>query len=70
MDNFTNKEEYVTYNSAFWTAAVVDQNGWKDMSEAKSTKDWVLNFHSSFLQGLDNNTLLTIFETNNNAVRN
>ena len=59
---FKNKEEYVKYNSSFFTNAIVINGDWFDM-ENKNYLDWITNFKENFIdKQIKDNELITIFE--------
>ena len=62
FEKFKDKKRYVTYATAFWGYAFVDDNKWIDMDSEKDGYDWVSNFYERFIVPLDDNTLLTIYE--------
>lgn len=62
FEKFKDKKRYVTYATAFWGYAFVDDNKWIDMDSEKDGYDWVSNFYERFIDPLDDNTLLTIYE--------
>ena len=59
---FGNKENYVIHSTAFWAYAFVDENGWTELDEGTNQFDWVSNFYEKYIEPLDENTLLTIYE--------
>lgn len=62
FSKFKDKKEYVIHNCAYWNYAIVDKNGWHDIDEAKSPIEWVATFYPIFIEPLDDNTKLTIYE--------
>jgi hypothetical protein len=70
FSKFENKEEYVLYSTSYWNYAVVDKNGWYDIDEyAKNSEiDWVKNFYKNFIEKLNPNDLITIYECSVNNV--
>lgn len=63
--SFCTKENYITYNTSYWNYAVIKDGVWIDM-ENKNSSEWIKNFYNTFIESLDNNTLLTIYEYNIN----
>jgi hypothetical protein len=65
IDMFKNfvggKEQYVNYNTSFWTNAIVINNEWFDM-ENKDYSDWIINFYDKNILSLSENELVTIYE--------
>lgn len=62
FSNFKNKENYVIHSTAFWAYAFVDKNNWYELEPNINQFDWVSNFYEKFIEPLDDNTLLTIYE--------
>lgn len=62
FQSFGNKENYVIHSTAFWAYAFVDKNGWVELDETTNQFDWVSNFYEKFIEPLDAETLLTIYE--------
>lgn len=60
FDDFKNVDEYVTYNTAFFTSAVILNGEWDDSSEYDS-KDWVLNYHNRFIANINGGETVTMF---------
>lgn len=58
---FLTKDIYVKYNTSYWNYAVVKNGVWEDMDD-KDSKEWVINFWGKFIQPLDDDELITIFE--------
>ena len=62
FNSFKDKEEYVNYNSSFFTNAIVINADWFDI-ENKNYIDWVINFKNMFIdKQIKDNDLITIFE--------
>lgn len=59
---FETKEEYIKYNTSFWTFAVATIDKWVDMDASNNTKDWILNYYERFILKLSPDTKLTIVE--------
>ena len=55
------KEQYVNYNTSFWTNAIVIDGEWIDI-ENKDYSDWIINFYDNFISKLGHNELVTIYE--------
>ena len=62
FSNFKDKEEYVTYSTSYWNYAFVNEDGWVDVDSAKSEREWIKNFKKKFIQHLNPNDLVTIYE--------
>jgi len=61
FEHFTDKNQYIKYNSSFFTNAIIVNGKWLDM-ENSSYVDWVINYYDNFISGLKPNDLITIFE--------
>lgn len=64
FSTFPSKDAYVTYSTAYWAYAIVDENGWKD-SDTECNADmmkWIGSFYDKFIKELPDNTRLTIYE--------
>ena len=59
--NFKNKEEYIKYNSSFFTNAIILNGKWFDM-EYFDYSVWIIKYFERFISKMDNNELITIFE--------
>lgn len=59
--NFKNKDNYIKYNSSYWNYAVIKNNVWND-ADNKPSFEWVVNFYTTFVEPLDDNELITIYE--------
>ena len=62
FQKFKNKETYVVHSTAFWGYAFLDDNKWVDMDSEPDEFSWVSNFFEKYIDPLDENTLLTIYE--------
>lgn len=64
FSNFKDKEDYVAYSTSYWNYAFVDENGWLDADDisVKNEREWVNNFKSRFIDNLDEDKLVTIYE--------
>ena len=62
FSNFKDKDDYVTYSTSYWNYAFVDENGWIDVDSARSETEWIKNFYKKFVQHLEPNDLVTIYE--------
>ena len=63
FDTFQSKEDYVTYNTAFFHYAYLDEKqGWIDMDDSKDAHEWVKNYYERFVVPLNNDDLITIYE--------
>ena len=59
--NFKNKEEYIKYNSSFFTNAIILNGKWFDMEDFDYSV-WIIKYFERFISKMDNNELITIFE--------
>lgn len=60
---FENKENYVISNTAFWGFAFLsEKTGWMEATETDDQFVWMANYYNVFIQNLDDDTLLTIYE--------
>ena len=63
LQKFENKEDYMVHCGAFWAYAFVTAQGWDSLDTFSGTlNDWKKNFYSKFIEKLDDNLLLTIYE--------
>lgn len=62
FDNFDSKEEYVRHSCSFWQFAYLDKDGWINLDNTISDKDWVANFYDKLVNTLSDDSLLTIYE--------
>lgn len=60
--SFPNKEAYVVHNSAYWNYAFLDKNGWVDIDSAESQQKWITEYYDRFINNLQPNDKVTIFE--------
>jgi len=58
---FKDKNEYVDMSTSFWTYAIIQDGIWKDM-EFENEKDWCINFYNNYVDGINADTKITIFE--------
>lgn len=61
LANFKTKDELIRHNCAYWTFAVLNNDGWFSMDDGGGEKDWIENFMNRFIRPL-NDELLTIYE--------
>lgn len=61
LKSFGTKENYINFNTSYWNYAVVKDSSWVDMDN-KNSFEWVGQFYNTFIEPLDDDTLLTIFE--------
>lgn len=61
--SFCTKENYIIYNTSYWSYGVIKDGIWVDMDN-KNSFEWVVNFYKTYVDPLDDNTQLTIFEYN------
>ena len=63
LQKFENKEDYMVHCGAFWAYAFATAHGWDSLDTFSGTlNDWKKNFYSKFIEKLDDNILLTIYE--------
>jgi hypothetical protein len=62
LSNFSNVDEFVAHNCAFWTYAYLDKDGWVDIDEAKNETEWITNYFDRFVEPLNDNDKVTILE--------
>lgn len=61
FSSFLSKDEYVKYNTSYWTNSVICNSEWFDM-EDYDIKTWIISFYSKFIENLNAQEPLTIFE--------
>jgi hypothetical protein len=62
FDKFETVDNYVTSNTAFWGYAFLSkETGWVDATDEEQFA-WMSNYYDSFIKGLPDDTLLTIYE--------
>jgi len=61
FENFKDKEQYIKYNSSFFTNAIIINGKWYDMEDVDYS-EWVINYFERFIFKLKDNELITIFE--------
>ena len=59
--NFKTKDNYIKYNTSYWNYAVIKDGVWKDTDNQNSI-DWVINFYETFVEPLNDDELITIYE--------
>ncbi len=59
--NFKTKDNYIKYNTSYWNYAVIKDGVWKDTDNHDSI-DWVINFYETFVEPLNDDELITIYE--------
>lgn len=59
--NFKTKDNYIKYNTSYWNYAVIKDGIWMD-TENKDSIEWVNNFYDTFVEPLNDNELITIYE--------
>ena len=64
------KDEYVIHNCAYWNYAYLDENGWKDIDDAKNDIEWVSQYFDNFCANLKDTDKVTIFECTKDKVEN
>lgn len=63
IKSFGTKENYIKYNTSYWNYSVVKDGSWVDMDN-KNSFEWVTTFYETYIEPLNDDTLLTIFEYN------
>ena len=62
FNRFNNKQDYVLYNTSFWTYAILsEKTGWIDMDDITDF-EWIIKFFKTYIEPLSDNEKLTIFE--------
>jgi hypothetical protein len=59
--NFKTKDNYIKYNTSYWNYAVIKDGIWTD-TENKDSLEWVNNFYETFVEPLNDDELITIYE--------
>lgn len=67
LSKFKNMDDYVSYCASYWNYAFLDENGWIDMDDKGSQKDWINNFYKRFISKLKPTDKVSIFEYNRNS---
>ena len=62
FEKFKSKEEYVKRSSAYWNYAYLDENGWDSVDECESEIKWINEFYDKFINKLNGDELVTIYE--------
>lgn len=63
FEKFGSKEEYVLRSSAYWNYAFTDRGGgWRCVDDKGNEVEWIKNFYKYFVEGLDGDDLVTIYE--------
>lgn len=63
FSNFPTVDDYVAYNCSYWTYAVLSASGWVDVdSSGDSSEEWIKEYYDYFINPLDDDTLITIYE--------
>lgn len=63
LSNFSDKEEFIRHICSFWHYAVIKDGEYIDVDESGlSDKEWVGGFYDRFIEGLEDDTLLTVVE--------
>ena len=63
FEKFSNKENYIISNTAFWGYAFLsDKTGWMSAEYSEDQFTWMSNFYDLFIKLLPDDTLLTIYE--------
>lgn len=63
FSNFKSKEDYVIHSAAYWNYAYLDENGWVSIDDENvDEKTWIKNFYPRFVEKLNPNDKITIFD--------
>lgn len=62
LSQFKNKEQYISFNCAYWNYAFLDENGWVDLDDENNQINWVVNYYDRFIKKIKPTDLLTIYE--------
>ena len=56
------RENYIMSSTAFWGYAYVDKYGWIELEDNEDQFKWVTNFYKRFIEPLDDEETITIYE--------
>ena len=62
---YKTQDDYVKYNTSYWNYAVINHGVWEDM-ENKNSFEWIVSFFNNFIEPLNDDDLITIFEYQTN----
>lgn len=62
LKNFSNVDQFVSHNCAYWNYAYLDKNGWVDVDDDGDEFKWVSMFFERFVEPLKDNDKITIYE--------
>lgn len=62
FNTFKDEDDYVTYNTAYWNYAYLDENGWHDLDDEGKQMDWIASFYDKFVEKLGEDAQITIYE--------
>ena len=62
LSNFSNVDQFVAHNCAYWNYAFLDKNGWVDVDDEGDEVKWVSNFFERFIKPLKGDEKITIYE--------
>lgn len=62
LETFQSKENYILFNTAFWTHAVIDENDTWHEVKFENQSEWIITFFNKWIMPLEDNTKLTLFE--------
>lgn len=62
FSKFKSKEAYVNYSTSYWNYAYADINGWSDIDDEGNEEKWINEFYPRFVENLNPNDMVTIFE--------
>ena len=63
FSKFKDKDAYVTYSTAYWNYAYVDENYWVDVDTAGGDETkWIKNFFNTYVKKLKPDDIVSIYE--------
>ena len=63
FDNFIDKDDYISYNTSFWTYGVATEDYYEEIGmNGVNDKKWVKDYFKKYIESLPDNTLLTLYE--------
>lgn len=62
FENFADKEAYVNHSCSFWCYGFATEKSFNELDFHTKDTDWVKNFYRDYIEPLDDDTLLTIYE--------
>ena len=61
LENFKSKDELVRHNCAYWSYAVLTEDGWFSLDDGGTEDEWINGFMDRFIRPLTNEKL-TVYE--------